>query len=424
MARHATRRELTVRRLAALALVVATACVGYLVFASLAGGGASARVGRGRRLGTSPAVARSRRSTTRPRHVYAHTSTVRPDVAADLRRVYVPSGRADEVTAIDPITKTVVARFSTGRGSTPQHVVPSFDMRTLWVLDNKSDHVVPIDARTGAIGAPIAVNDPYNLYFTPDGRSAIVVAELHSRLDFRDPHTFALQRSVSIPTCRGINHADFSPDGSYMLVTCEYAGEIAKVDLATRAVTGSMALPTPPGRPPVMATMPDHSMATSMPQDIRLSPDGTKFYVADMLQGGVHVISGDRLRELRFIPTGIGAHSITPSHDGTVLYIANRGSPSVVGRRHLPGSVSVLDAATDTVTATWAIPGGGSPDMGNLDADGTELWLSGRFDDEVYVFDTRSGTLTARIAVPRGPHGLTVWPQPGRFSLGHTGNVR
>ncbi len=62
--------------------------------------------------------------------------------------------------------------------------------------------------------------------------------------------------------------------------------------------------------------------------------------------------------------------------------------------------------------------------MGNLNAAGTELWLSGRFDDEVYVFDTTSGALSARIPVPRGPHGLTVWPQPGRFSLGHTGNMR
>ena len=91
---------------------------------------------------------------------------------------------------------------------------------------------------------------------------------------------------------------------------------------------------------------------------------------------------------------------------------------------HQPGSVSVIAVATNTVIATWSIPGGGSPDMGNLTADGTELWLSGRFDDEVYAFDTATGALKARIAVPRGPHGLTVWPQPGRFSLGHTGNMR
>ena len=403
-------------------MVIATIGGLYFAWMGLTSGGASAREGRARSVRIRSAGARP--SAPPPRAVYAATSTVRPDVATDLRRVYVPSGRADKVVAIDPVTKTVVAEFSTGVGSTPQHVVPSYDLKTLWVLDNKSDRVVPIDAHTGAIGTPIAANDPYNLYFTPDGRSAIVVAELHSRLDFRDPHTMALQQSVAIPSCRGINHADFSSDGSYMLVTCEYGGGIAKVDLATRTVTGSLQLPTAPGRPAVMAMMPDHSMAGSMPQDIRLSPDGTKFYVADMLQGGVHVISGEHLRELGFIPTGIGAHSITPSHDGTVLYVANRGSANVRGAPHQPGSVSVVAVATDTVISTWTIPGGGSPDMGNLNAAGTELWLSGRFDDEVYVFDTTSGALSARIPVPRGPHGLTVWPQPGRFSLGHTGNMR
>jgi DNA-binding beta-propeller fold protein YncE len=96
----------------------------------------------------------------------------------------------------------------------------------------------------------------------------------------------------------------------------------------------------------------------------------------------------------------------------------------IKGRPGGPGSVSVLDAATGKVTATWPIPGGGSPDMGNPTADGKELWLSGRFDSEVYVFDTATGRLLARIPVAPGPHGLTVWPQPGRFSLGHTGNMR
>src|SRR5258706_887206 len=94
------------------------------------------------------------------------------------------------------------------------------------------------------------------------------------------------------------------------------------------------------------------------------------------------------------------------------------------GSAHGPGSVSVVDTSTGKVVATWAIPGGGSPDMGNLNAAGTELWLSGRYDSEVYVFDTVNGGLMTRIPVGHGPPGLTVWPQAGRYSLGHTGNIR
>jgi hypothetical protein len=62
--------------------------------------------------------------------------------------------------------------------------------------------------------------------------------------------------------------------------------------------------------------------------------------------------------------------------------------------------------------------------MGGVTADGSQLWLSGRYDREVYVISTSDGHLIARIPVAEGPHGLCVWPQPGRYSLGHTGITR
>jgi YVTN family beta-propeller protein len=329
------------------------------------------------------------------------------------------------VSVIDPVTRKVISTIPAG--AEPQHVVPAYDLSTLWVLDNQGNDVIPIDPATGKSGAPLPVEDPYNLYFTPDGASAIVVAEAKRRLDFRDPHTMALTSSLRVPECAGINHADYSANGTYMLVTCEFAGKLAKIDVANRTVLGLLDLSANPvaGQPARMPmVMPDGSKASSMPQDVRAGPDGHHFYVADMMSGGVFVIDGDAFTVTKFVPTGTGAHGITPSRDGKKLYIANRGTDQINGAPHGPGGVSVLDPATDTVTATWSVPGGGSPDMGNLTADGKELWLSGRYDGEVYVFDTVKGELAARIAVGRGPHGLTVWPQPGRYSLGHTGNMR
>jgi DNA-binding beta-propeller fold protein YncE len=143
-----------------------------------------------------------------------------------------------------------------------------------------------------------------------------------------------------------------------------------------------------------------------------------------MMAGGLVIVNGDSFRVTGFIATGVGTHGITPNHDGTLLYVANRGNAGVSGSPHGRGSVSVVNVATQTVTAQWDVPGGGSPDMGNLSTDGRELWLSGRFDSEIYVFDCVRGGLAARIPVESGPHGLTYWPQPGRFSLGHTGNMR
>jgi len=160
-----------------------------------------------------------------------------------------------------------------------------------------------------------------------------------------------------------------------------------------------------------------------MPQDIRASPDGKLFYVADMMADGVHVVDGESLRQVGFIETGKGTHGLYPSRDGKKLYVANRGSNKIHGPPKGKGSVSVIDFATQKVEANWPIPGGGSPDMGNVSADGKLLWLSGRYDNVVYVFDTGTGAVRS-IAVGKEPHGLTVWPQPGRYSLGHTGNLR
>jgi YVTN family beta-propeller protein len=360
--------------------------------------------------GSAPSVSTGVRPTTPS--VYAHITgaALSTKVLGDVAAIYVPNGKSDTVSVIDPATFTIVSTHRAGRE--PQHVVPSFDLRTLWVLNNSGNSLIPIDPSTGSFGAPVAVTDPYNLYFTPDGSDAIVVAEALLRLDFRDPITMALRSSLETPTCDGINHIDYSGDFRYLIATCEFAGAVVKIDVASRTVVAT--LPLAGG---LNGTM-------SMPQDVRVAPDGHTFYVADMASGGLHILDGDRFVETGFVATGVGAHSITPGRDGRLFYIGNRGWATLNGRRHGPGSVSVFDTATGKVTATWPIPGGGSPDMGNLDAAGTTLWLSGRYDSEVYAFDVTTGNLVGRVPVGEGPHGLTVWPQPGRFSLGHTGNMR
>src|SRR5262249_6452560 len=155
-------------------------------------------------------------------------------------------------------------------GTNPQHVVPSWDLKTLWV-NNNAEHrttgsLTPIDPHTGKPGRVVRVDDPYNMYFTPDGRSAIVVAEALKRLDFRDPHTMVLQYSLPTPQCAGINHADFSIDGRYAVFSCEFAGALVRIDIVDRKVLGYLKL-----------------SKRGMPQDIRISPDGKTFYVADMI---------------------------------------------------------------------------------------------------------------------------------------------
>ena len=382
--------------------------VATLVALALLGGGSRALSQTAARVETIPGMP----PVTNATNLYSETGPdkLSPALATVPTRIYVPNVKSHEVHVIDPATFKVIDRFKVGKN--PQHVVPSWDLTTLWVTNNAEGRtdgtLTPIDPISGKPGADVAVDDPYNMYFTPDGTSAVVVAEAMKRLDFRDPKTLALQGSVSAPKCGGINHGDFSIDGKYLIMTCEYASRMVKIDWRARKVLGYLTLPD-----------------GGIPQDVRISPDGAIFYVADLKAGGVHLIDGDAFKHIGFVKTGVGTHGLYPSRDGTKLYVTNRGFSQIGGKPGVgKGTISVLDFASRTVVATWTLPHAGSPDMGNLSVDGKQLWLSGRYDRVVYVIDTTTGELLKTIPVGHEPHGLTVWPQPGRYSLGHTGNMR
>ncbi len=335
-----------------------------------------------------------------PHNVYADAGANLLSATAKLAKhlVYVPHNGSGDVWVINPATFKVVAKYPVGKEL--QHVVPAYDMRTLYATADLGNRLIPFNPVSGLPGKPIPVTDPYNLYFTPDGRYAISVAEAHRELVWYDPHTWQRKDVTPTPECAGIDHADFSLDGRTAVFTCEFAGRVAVVDVASHKVLRMVDMPT--------------RHVHMGPQDIKLAPDGSVYYIADSDGNGLWVLNGHATKVLRFIPTGMGAHGLYLSRDATKLYVTNR----------MEGSVSVLNAYTGAIETKWKIPGGGSPDMGNVSADGSQLWLSGRYDSTVYVLSTKDGSLLARIPVGNGPHGLCVWPQPGRYSLGHTGITR
>ncbi|WNM30371.1 hypothetical protein RKE30_08080 [Streptomyces sp. Li-HN-5-11] len=332
-----------------------------------------------------------------PADVYAadRPNKLSPVVKGFPSRVYVPNTNSDTVTVIDPRTYKIIDTIPVGRQ--PQHVVPSWDLKTLWVNNDLGNSLTPIDPKTGKAGKPVAVHDPYNLYFTPDGKYAVVMASKDRQLVFRDAHTMKRVKTVPV-SCAGVNHADFSTDGRYFIVSCEFSGELLKVDTAKMKVVGQQKL----------------DFDGAMPQDVKISPDGKKFYIADMMADGLWILDGDKFGKPEFLHTGKGAHGLYVSRDSREMYISNRGE----------GTISIFDFTLNKLTKKWRLPNGGSPDMGGVSADGKVLWLSGRYNAEVYAIDTRTGKQLARIKVGSGPHGLAVYPQPGRYSLGHTGIFR
>jgi YVTN family beta-propeller protein len=333
---------------------------------------------------------------TDPANIYAAAGAnmLSPAVRGVPYRIYVPDSGGSTVTVINPATYKVITTYHTGLN--PQHVVPGYGMRTLYVTNDLGNSLTPVNPMTGRpSGKNIAVDDPYNMYYTPDGHYAIVVAEARQNLDFRDPHTFALEHRIHV-NCAGVDHIDFAATGAYLIASCEFGGRLVRVDLHTLKVVGYLNLPG------------------SAPQDIKLDPAGRIFYVADKNHGGVWLVDAATFRLAGFIPTGPDAHGLYPSRDASLLYVTNRGN----------GSITLISFATRKIVTTWRIPGGGSPDMGNLSPDGKVFWVSGRYHNVVYAIRTSDGHLLAKIGVGVAPHGLCVWPQPGRYSLGHTGVMR
>ena len=335
-----------------------------------------------------------------PNNIYAADAPNNlSDVVKGTRElVYVPNFRSATVSVIDPKTYKIIKTIKTKAG--PQHVVPSWDLKTLWVNDNKGNYLTPINPKTATAGKDIYVHDPYNLYFTPNGKYAVVMAESDKEIVFRDPQTMAIKKTLNVP-CAGVNHADWTADGNQFVATCEFTGKLILVDTAKMKLLK-------------VTTLKKQNEMNPMPQDIKISPDGKTFYIADMASHGVWIMPANNFGHLTFMHTGKGAHGLYVTRDAKTLLITNREE----------GSVSVMRFSDNTLIAKWKIPGGGSPDMGNISADGKFFWVSGRYNDEVYVFNIEKGSFVTRIKVGHEPHGLTIWPQPGRYSLGHTGIMR
>jgi DNA-binding beta-propeller fold protein YncE len=330
-------------------------------------------------------------------NIYAATGAGMLDskIAGDPAYLYVPDSTGTTTTVINQRTRHIVRIIKSGPLS--QHVSPSYDLTTLYVDASEANKLVAINPRTAKVERRISVPRPYNLYFTPDGAQAIVMVEQYDRIKFADPHTFQGRGALRTPGCDGPNHADFSGNGRFFVVTCEFSGTLLRISTLTHKVLGRLDFGS-----------------MSMPQDVRLSPDGTTFFVALMGRDKVELIDAETFKKVGSISTPSMPHGLIPSRDGKSLYVTDRGA----------GKVSVVSFATRKIVDTWKIPGGGSPDMGGVSADGRMLWVSGRYDGVVYGFNTVTGKLVARIHVGGSPHGLAVWPQPGRYSLGHTGNMR
>ncbi|WP_187438346.1 YncE family protein [Actinomadura decatromicini] len=341
---------------------------------------------------------------------------IAPGARGTPPRLYVANG--PRVDVVDPSGPRLVARLPAGAAA----VVPSWDLRRLWAADPMRGLLVPFGSHGVGRAFFVPVASPAGLYFTPDGRDALVLAVPPSRsggrggwsphndpsrsggrggssphndpgrVDVRDPRTMLRKATVPLPCAAG--HADFVADGSALVASCPAAGGLARVDLAGRRVSGVLRLPD-----------------GARPGDLRLSPDGAVFYVADPVKGGLWLVDARRFVLLGFVPAVPGARGLAVSRDARRLFVVGNGI------------LAAVDFAARRVASRWPLPGVGSPAPGGVSSDGTVLWLADAA-GLVYAVSTRTGRVVRRLWVGGRPTSLRLNPQPGRYSLGGTGLYR
>ncbi|MFI0353747.1 YncE family protein [Actinomadura sp. 9N407] len=330
-----------------------------------------------------------------PANVYAATGPgmLGPESRDLPPRVYVPNAATGTADVIDQRTGRLLGRVRTG--GAPTLIVPGWNLRRLWVHDLVNGTAVPIAPRSAHRGESLRISRPGPLYFTPDGRDAFLMVGRLARIDFRHPKTMKPHGSMKLP-CQGATGADHSADASFLVASCPPSGRLIRVDPSRRSVTATLRLP-----------------AGSRPDDLRLSPDGRTFLVADAAKGGLWQVDAARFRVTGFIRTGPGAHGLVLGRESQRMFVLGGD-----------GTVSSVHLATQRVTRLWRTPSGRSPLAGGVSADGETLWLTDPAVGTVYAVSTRTGRTVHAVKVGGRPGNACVYPQPARYSLGGPGLYR
>jgi YVTN family beta-propeller protein len=109
------------------------------------------------------------------------------------------------------------------------------------------------------------------------------------------------------------------------------------------------------------------------------------------------------------IPVGPASIGVAASPDGSTVYVTNLGN----------NSVSVIDTATNTVTATIFVASG--PVGVAVTPDGSKVYVANLGNNSVSVIDTASNTVIATIPGGIHPYGVAVSPDGSKVYVANEG---
>jgi YVTN family beta-propeller protein len=139
--------------------------------------------------------------------------------------------------------------------------------------------------------------------------------------------------------------------------------------------------------------------STALTATITVTPKKAPLaYIANHLSDNVSVINTATNTVTATVNVGSYPLGVSVSPDGTKVYVANIAS----------NNVSVINTATNTVTATVTM--GGGPFGLSVNPDGTKVYVANQGSGTVSVINTATNTLANTITVGTSPAGVSVSP--------------
>ncbi|MES1164099.1 MAG: plastocyanin/azurin family copper-binding protein, partial [Rhizobacter sp.] len=260
----------------------------------------------------------------------------------------------------------------------PDGIVVTRDGRAAYVSGSSASTLSVIDTATDRVAQTLEVGKgPQGLALTPDGRSVLVAVNGEDRVAIVDTATRAITATIPIPKPHTIA---VTPDGRLAYVTSQEPGHfaLARIELATRSVSASVALEKPP-------------------RDLEFGPDGRALYFTLAGVPAVQVLDPATNTVVAQIATGVSPHI------ANVFGPARTGVIVVQG----PGELQLFDTATNAPTRRIAV--GKQPHWVDASADGARFFVTNEGSNSVTVVDAASGQ-TREIAVGNAPRKIALQP--------------
>ena len=307
------------------------------------------------------------------------TATINVTPVQSQGYAYITNADDASVSVIDLNTRMITATLHTG--TTPIYVAVSPDGSTVYISNFYSNDITVIDAPYSFPQPSIKVGaNPAGLAVTPDG------TELYScnSTNVSVINIATRQIITNITIGQYPDFVTFSPDGSKAYVTNNYLNTVSVINTSTNKVTSSF------------------SAGTSPTGEI-VNPNGKYLYVANTYDNDVSVFSTTNNNLITNIPVGVGPLGVTISPDGNTLYVVNSGDNST--STLAPGSVSVINTATNKVTNTIGL--GTTYPLGiSITPDGSQLYVVNNSTNLVTIINTSNNATTGTIGVGQQPNSL------------------